>query len=672
MAQGIGEGMTSAFGMFMDMQRNRTARDGLEYQREQDALNRADLTQYRADVLAGQETDRNLRLREYEEAAPTREASLALIKEQTRGAELTNEGRVFDNKQKSREEQAAENGILIRGYQEVGVVGRNGLDFNTSVLKDGIANGNKAFEDILLKHATYHIGLPTGSTATRLRQLGNGKYVIEVLNGDGKPGVVTADGTSNPDSIPKQFTLDELGQFAEFGYKTGVLSNQDAIDTLAFRAMEGVIDSEADAAEIRFAQEQAAYQRQVIQQIPDTGAQRAAMGAMSSATSPEEEAEVTDAIAKDVGIPPKAQALLEQRRQAQEKGKLGGNKERSAARIAEIDAELAELGFNSSGVRTEAANIVAATENASAEELGQAIESGQIAVTPEVTKLTADMLRGKGVEELQQLARLSNTERALAIAVMAASTPPEQRGALITNAFNIMETGSPSMSQKDVIDDRRADAKFQFSLEKYIVAKNEKGQARVEAVVNAAADIRNSTIDIFFPDGDENLSAKNARLWTRKFFPQLQADLRKIEMVQDKDGTMVPKNPEEYAALRDTINQGVSLVLASYADDFEWLRLSLNPSDIFNAAGWWPKSLGGRGEADAAATSTDYIGNRIELTMEKGRPDTFYFLDANGERTDRGVDATQIEQLDRNLYQWMVQSGSKTRNRKVSGGVGGS
>ena len=55
----IGQGMDNAFNMFLAMQRNRAARDELEYRRQQDALARSDrladaqaLAQYREDVLA--------------------------------------------------------------------------------------------------------------------------------------------------------------------------------------------------------------------------------------------------------------------------------------------------------------------------------------------------------------------------------------------------------------------------------------------------------------------------------------------------------------------------------------------------------------------------------------------------------------------------------------------
>lgn len=668
MAQGIGEGMTSAFGMFMDMQRNRTARDQMEYQRQQDAVARSDRLAgmrldeaYRRDVLAGQEADRDVRQREYDEAAPARKAT-------QEGLELDNDAKRVANEVSGLNLNSQNNDIILNNYRNLEIVDPNDPGkLNRERIAEGFRTGNKPIMDSVLLQISSQLNIPEGSKAVGIDRLPGGPgFVVRIQNEDGSIGVLTEDGTSNPDSRVQEFTPESLAKFAEWGYQTGVVPNS-SLNMGEFRGMQGVINAgfqnEAD----------------VVTALPGQ-TQRAAVGVILSAETEEERAQVTDAIAQDAGLTPRAQSLLEERKRVEERGKLGGNQERSTARIAEIDAELAELGFKNSGTRTEAAQIVASTENSTSAEINQAVESGEIAVTPELQRETADMMRKAGVEELQQLNRLKAKEQALAKAVLMASTKDSTlRNNIVKQIDNIIETGSPSMSQKDVIDDRRADRtedradiKLQFEFDKYMIAQKEKGQARVEAVVDAASEIRNSTIDIFFPDGDENLSVKNARLWTRKFFPQLQADLRKIEMVQDKNGDMVPKNPEEYAALRDTINQGVSLVLASYADDFEWLRMSLNVSDIFNVAGWAPKWLGGRGEADAAATSTDYIGNRIELTMEKGRPDTFYFLDANGERTDRGVDATQIEQLDRNLYQWMVQSGSKTRNRMVSGGVGGS
>jgi len=657
----IAEGATSAISMFQAMQRNRMARDELAYQRQQDALARSDRLAgmrldeaYRRDVLAGQEADRDFRQREYDEAAPARKAT-------QEGLELDNDAKRIANEISGINLNSANNDIILDRYQTLEIVDRNDPGkLNRERIAEGFRTGNKPIMDAVLLQISSQLNIPKGSRAIGIDRFPGGPgFVIRIQNEDGSIGVLTEDGTSNPDSRVQEFTPESLAKFAEWGYQTGVVPNS-SLNMGEFRGMQGVIEAgfrnEAD----------------VVTALPPR-AQRAAVGVILSAETEEERAQVTDAIAQDAGLTPRAQVLLEQRRQAQERGKLGGNQERTTARIAEIDAELADLGFNRSGTRTEAAQIVASTENLTGPQINEAVESGALTVTPELQSEAADMMRKAGVEELQQLKRLKAKELALAKAVLMASTKDSTlRNSIATQIDNIIETGSPSMSQKDVIDDSRADAKFQFELEKYITAQREKGQARVEAVVDAAADIRNSTSDLFFPDGKEEISVKAAEQWTRKFFPQLQADLRKIEMVQDRDGNMVPKNPEEYAALRDTINQGASLVLAAYADEFEWLRLSLNPSDIFNFAGWVPKWAGGRGEADEAATTTDYIGNRIELTMKNGRPDTFYFLDANGERTDRGVSATQIEQLDRNLYQWMVQSGSKTRNRMLSGGVGGS
>jgi len=656
----IAEGATSAISMFQAMQRNRMARDELEYQRQQDAINRADrlaesraLAEYRRDTLQ-QSAD------QFAAGEGQRAATLALTEAQVEGASLDNEGKRITNQTAGLTLKGQQNDVIRNQYAALDIIDpTDPSKLNRPRLAEGIRSGNKPIVDAVLTQITSQINIPAGSKAVGIDTLPDGALVIRIQNEDGSIGVLTEDGSSDPNSKTVRFTPESLAKYAEWGYQTGVVANS-SLNMGEFRGMQGVIE--------------AGFQNEaeVVTALPPQ-AQRVASAVIASAETEEERAQVTDAIAQDAGLTPRAQVLLEQRRQAQERGKLGGNQERTTARIAEIDAELADLGFNSSGTRTEAAQIVASTENLTGPQINEAVESGALTVTPELQRETADMMRKAGVEELQQLNRLKAKELALAKAVLMASTKDSTlRNSIATQIDNIIETGSPSMSQKDVIDDSRADAKFQFELEKYIAAQREKGQARVEGVVDAAADIRNSTIDLFFPDGEEKISVKAAQQWTRKFFPQLQADLRKIEMVQDRDGNMVPKNPEEYAALRDTINQGASLVLAAYADEFEWLRLSLNPSDIFNFAGWVPKWAGGRGEADEAATTTDYIGNRIELTMKNGRPDTFYFLDANGERTDRGVSATQIEQLDRNLYQWMVQSGSKTRNRMLSGGVGGS
>jgi len=93
----IAEGATSAISMFQAMQRNRMARDELEYQRQQDAINRADrlaesraLAEYRRDTLQ-QSAD------QFAAGEGQRAATLALTEAQVEGASLDNEGKRITN-----------------------------------------------------------------------------------------------------------------------------------------------------------------------------------------------------------------------------------------------------------------------------------------------------------------------------------------------------------------------------------------------------------------------------------------------------------------------------------------------------------------------------------------------------------------------------------------------
>lgn len=648
----IGQGVDSAFNMFQAMQRNRMARDELEYQRRQDTLARADrlaevkaLAQYREDALALDQDQLEQRVAEFDAEAPQREQNLRLTTAQADRQELGLRSDFLTY-------NTDVNSNLIDGWGAQGLIDPNDFtQLNKPRLAQGILNGDKTSVDLILSQATSQLDLPVGSKAVGLDRLPNGNYVIRVQNDDGSMGVVTGpDGSNAPDAKPAQFTAERLASLAEVGYQLGTLAAS-KYDPMLLRQLQNKIGLDADNAEIDAALNSAAYGSQVIKSLPPE-AQRPAMNVIAAAETDEERAQVTDALAQDVGLPPQAQALLEQRRQAQEKGKLGGNKKRSAARIAEIDAELAELGFSSSGVRTEAANIVAATENASADELSGAIQSGQLTVTPELTRLTADMLRGKGIEELQQLKRLKNTERSLALAVMAASTTDATtQRALLDNIDNIMETGSPSMSQKDVIDDRRADNQLEISFGNLQAAwariaaqKTANKQQRIDNAVEAATTSVENTSKIFFSDdGSPNLSTTNAQRWSREVLPGAMRALR------------LATSNEEADAIMDGINQGISLALASYADD-----------QGLSVLGWDAIAESfknyGRSDADDTASATDFTASRVELTRDDtGNPEYFYFLDANMDRTDRAVSASDIQKVDPALYRFLLDAGRRNR-----------
>lgn len=641
----IGQGMDNAFNMFLAMQRNRAARDELEYRRQQDALARSDRLDrmrldeaYRRDALAQGQGRLDQEAAQFAAGADQRAATL----ESTR---LGNESQRIANEVSGLKLNSENNDIIRNNYYGLDLVDpTDPAKLNKERIAEGFKTGNKPIVDAVLLQISSQLNLPKGSKAIGIDRLPGGPgFVIRIQNEDGSVGVLTEDGTSNPDSRVQEFTPESLAKFAEWGYQTGVVPNS-SLNMGEFRGMQGVINAgfqnEAD----------------VVTALPGQ-AQRAAVGVILSAETEEERAQVTDALAQDAGLTPRAQSLLKQRKAEEEKGKLGGNQERTTARIAEIDAELADLGFNSSGTRTEAAQMVASTENLTGPQINEAVESGALTVTPELQRETADMMRNAGVEEMRQLKRLNAKQQALARAVLMASTTDSTlRNNIAKSIDNIIETGSPSMSQKDVVDDNLdrerlgiSSANLQISLNKYLDSLDATGVARVDDAVDALEELRTGTTDLFFSeDGKPQLSVDAARAFTTNILPELQARMRKIP--RNADGTA--KYPQEEAALMDAIHRGVSLSLASYADDFS------NLADLFNF-----KQLG-RGEAADAVTATDFIGNRIQLTYDKGAPDVFYFLDAEGNRTDRGVNASDIQKEDDFLYRYMIQAAQRTKGAR--------
>lgn len=644
------------------------ARDELEYQRRQDALARADrlaevnaLAQYRAETLAQNQAQLAQQVAEFDAGADQRAATLE-------GTNLDNQNKRIANQTAGITLQGTENTIIRNQYNALELVDpANPAQLDKGRIAEGFRTGNKPIIDTVMFQITSQLNIPKGSEAVGIDKSPDGQgFVVRIQNADGSIGVLTEDGTSNPDSKVQVFTPESLAKFAEWGYQTGVIANSD-INMGEFRAMEGVIragfQNEAD----------------VVTALPPQ-TQRAAVGVILSAETDEERAQVTDALAQDAGLTPRAQTLLEERRRIGERGKLGGNQESATARIAEIDAELSELGFSSS-TRAEAAQTIASTENLTGPQINEAVESGALTVTPELQRETADMMRNAGVNELSQLNRLQARQLALAKAVlMASTTDATLRNNLANQIDNIIETGSPSMSRKDVIDDAQQDrtadqrdrqldiseGNLLATITKLEQAATQSGLARTDAMVDGLEDLREETRTMFFDD-EGNFrsygSKDTADTWTQIVLPKLQAQLSKIAL--DSEGRPVNKEQiGEFQALQAAITQGVSLSLAAYANNFDWISfLGVIPvpnADVFNVAGYAPEILGGRGEADKAAVATDFVGDRIELTTKNGNPDTFYYLDANGERTDRGVPASEIEKLNKTLYRWMVRS-SKTR-----------
>ena len=94
------------------------------------------------------------------------------------------------------------------------------------------------------------------------------------------------------------------------------------------------------------------------------------------------------------------------------------------------------------------------------------------------------------------------------------------------------------------------------------------GLSRTDAILKPLSDIQKTTTELFFDGDDFEPSEAKADAWVNLTLPKLQQYLSAIPL--NEEG--LPVNPQqigEFQALQSTINQGISLVLASYAEDFD-------------------------------------------------------------------------------------------------------
>ena len=677
----LSEGALSALTLFQQMSGQRIDRQNEARRLDQYDRQIAADQAYRNRLLANEDRAYDFEVRQYDEGADQRQATLEGTNLANEGQELLNVGYELANQKADLEVGKTEADIIVNQYYGLDLVDpKNPNNLDRDRIAEGFRTGNKPIMDAVMTQITSQL-LPKGSKAVGISALPGGPgFVVLVENADGSTGVLTEDGTSNPDSKVQEFTPERLAGLAEWGYQSGVVPNS-SIDFSLLRGMESVIEAGSEGATIR--EESAFYRNEgnVVNSLPPK-AQRVAGGAIAAANTDDERADVTDAIARDAGLTPRARTLLERRRATEERGRLGGNKDATQRRIAEIDAELAELGFTNS---SEAAQLVAATENTTGQQVNTAIENGDITVTPALRSETADMLRSKGVNSLRELELLNAKEQALARAVlMSTITDDTMRRELAGTIDNLMSTQTTDMDTGEVItanqNERQLaneEARINQARDNYEISlaqlergllsdirqQTQDGLNRTDAILKPLSDIQKTTTELFFDGDDFKPSEAKADEWVNLTLPKLQQYLSAIPL--NEEG--LPVNREqigEFQALQSTINQGISLVLASYAEDFDLIDffgfIPYPSGDLFNL-----QQLGRR---EAVGISSDYAGNRIGLERaSNGNPKTFYFLDSEGNPTDRGVDAAEIENKNEVLYRWMVRR-SRQPGSKLQGG----
>ena len=360
------------------------------------------------------------------------------------------------------------------------------------------AKENPGFIDEVNNNLARGSGFVDASVASvTTDQLPDGSFVLRANNVDGTTGVITEDGSSNPDSKPAVFgTYEDLVNHinATFTYKIapnqtvmnlrGLSDEIDLFDAkLAVAQNVALLPNPAQRGAISLV---AGLEGQDLleanNELADvTGGPRVSVPTTTPQTEaepePEPEKRPTSAgeirrgqrLDRAATRRDRVRAELERLRARRDEGFRGktadGQKRRNANKIEELETELADLDKRLSdrdGEKTvkldlnwgpDAFPVVEEVgeqlADKSAEGIQQAVESGEVQVTPQLANQTRVAMQQAGVKELSDLAKMQRRDAAVAAAVLIASSDnAAERMALRQGIENIFETGTLSFSAR--------------------------------------------------------------------------------------------------------------------------------------------------------------------------------------------------------------------------------
>lgn len=308
-------------------------------------------------------------------------------------------------------------------------------------------------------------------------------------------------------------------------------------------------------------------------------------------------------------------------------------------------------------VKKQADKIAEETADLSGAEIAKSVETGELKVTPELTSEVRRILEAReDIQELQDLIRLNNKERAMARAVIIASSPDAATRESMSKAIdNILETGSPSMSRQDQITNRQNDESLgirQGQLEVSIgnLERNLRGDAstRREAITTFKQDTSNA---FFGEDGTEsNFDADTVRAYTNSVFvPRVNSLIANAASASELQ--------EVYGAL----NMGVSLSIASLAAEEEGgvqeTLLSFFRPDVEDEVDG--------GDFDLSRVSIEY--ERVEREVD-GRtvveeiPKRFLYKSAKGNQVDESVSASDLQKVSPAIFDTLMAAARRNDN----------
>ena len=475
------------------------------------------------------------------------------------------------------------------------------------------AKENPGFIDEVNNNLARGSGFVDASVASvTTDQLPNGSFVLRANNVDGTTGVITEDGSSNPDSKPAVFgTYEDLVNHinATFTYKIApnqtvmnlrsLSDNIDLFDAkLAVAQNVALLPNPAQRGAVSLV---AGLEGQDLleanNELADvTGGPRVSVPTTTPQTEAEPEPEKRPTSAGEIRRGQRldlaarrrdrVRAELERLRARRDEGFRGktadGQKRRNANKIEKLETELADLDKRLSdrdGEKTvkldlnwgpDAFPVVEEVgeqlADKSAEGIQQAVESGEVQVTPLLANQTRVAMQQAGVKELSDLAKMQRRDAAVAAAVLIASSDnAAERMALRQGIENIFETGTLSFSAKEADEANRLNQNAVTQAYKAVTSRAAELRAQREGVTGDVANAREyaATVSENITNPDVGFFNKDGEfIGDEKAVKRFAILMPRILIRRGKYTT-----DEGRAAVTAVLNDGLSLAMASYAND---------------------------------------------------------------------------------------------------------
>jgi hypothetical protein len=266
-------------------------------------------------------------------------------------------------------------------------------------------------------------------------------------------------------------------------------------------------------------------------------------------------------------------------------------------------------------------------------QIEEGVNNGTIVVPRELRQLVAAQLEREGIREIRDLKRVKGVEAAMArAAIIASSEDVNIRKQAATQMVNILDNdgNSPSMMRKDEIDDTASTKTYRLNRAKYRKSVNDSLNAEFKDANEAAASLIETTSKLFFGEnGDEqNFNAETANMLLNG--GALNGFMTRMKAVAGN-----PALEDQYMM---GLNASISLAMAALAGEQDG-GIVESVSDFFV-----------RGEVTDNNNPIDFDLRRVVANDTKN-PTKFYYIDADGNKTDEAIDAKELQGISESVYE---------------------